>query len=79
MSGHNITNVASLQNLVVRLDRPEEKVPPFIYVTTWPTPEQLKIETFIRVESLPAELQAQIREHVRGAKISEVGATGVPQ
>lgn len=79
MSGHNIVNVASLQNLIVRLDQPESKVPPFIYVTTWPDPRDLNVETFVRVESLPPKLQAEIREHVSGVKISdEAASTGVP-
>ena len=69
MSGHNIVNVASLQNLIVRLEEPEEKIPPFIYVTTWPSPETTCVETFVRIETLPPELQVQIREHVRGAII----------
>lgn len=68
-SGHNIARVDSLQNLVVQLNQPEEKVPPFVYVTVWPKPERLSVETFVRMGALSPELQAQVREHVRGAII----------
>lgn len=67
--GHNIVRVDSLQNLVVQLNQPEVKVPPFIYVTTWPRPERLSVETYIRMSALPQEVQEQVREHVSGAVI----------
>ena len=69
-STHNVVGVDTLQNLIVRLNQPESVAPALIYVMTWQDPRQTNVETFVRIETLPPELQMQIREHVRGAKIN---------